>query len=114
LIKLENMHLVVPDHPNVQIHSRLVAPPLRSVQDAAPTYAIALRDHGAIPCTPVADGDLMGVVEISRRLGVSKSRARQITAARGFPAPYARLTMGVIWRTKDVEAWIARYRPEPA
>lgn len=59
----------------------------------------------------MAQLDLMGVAEIAVRLGVTKSRARQIAGARGFPEPAARLTMGTIWQTADVEAWIARNCP---
>lgn len=54
---------------------------------------------------------LMGVAEIGVRLGVTRSRAAQIVLEKGFPEPAARLTMGVIWETADVEAWIARHRP---
>jgi prophage regulatory protein len=53
----------------------------------------------------------MGVAEIALRLGVSKSRARQIAGARGFPAPVAKLIMGDVWEAPDVETWIAHNRP---
>lgn len=53
----------------------------------------------------------MGAAEIAERLGVSKSRADQITRAKGFPDG-RRLKMGMVWSTEDVEAWIARYRPQ--
>jgi len=55
--------------------------------------------------------DVMGVAEIARRLGVSRSRAAQIVRERGFPEAAARLVGIVIWETTDVEAWIATHRP---
>lgn len=58
--------------------------------------------------------DVMGVAEIARRLGVSRSRAAQIVRERGFPDPAARLTGIVIWETADVEAWIAAHRKPAA
>lgn len=57
--------------------------------------------------------DLMGIYEIAVRLGVSRSRAAQIAAQKGFPDPASRLKMGVIWEAADVEAWIAEHRPPP-
>jgi prophage regulatory protein len=67
-----------------------------------------------IPCSPVGELALMGIAEIATRLRVSKSRADQIVRQHGFPRPAARLTMGLIWETEDVEAWIARHRPQLA
>lgn len=58
--------------------------------------------------------DVMGTAEIAQRLGVSKSRANQIVRERDFPEAAVRLTMGPIWMTADVEAWIARRRPQLA
>lgn len=55
--------------------------------------------------------DVMGVAEIARRLGVSRSRAAQIVREKHFPDPAAVLTGIVIWETADVEAWIAVHRP---
>lgn len=58
--------------------------------------------------------ELMGVAEIAVRLGVSRSRAAQIVNSKGFPDPAAHLLMGVIWEASDVEAWIAKHRPQLA
>jgi len=55
--------------------------------------------------------DLVGTVEIRQRLGVSKARVHQIVNTKGFPEPYAKVSGVTIWLAKDVEAWIARYRP---
>lgn len=68
--------------------------------------------NNALASRCVGKLDVMGVTEIARRLGVTKSRADQITRQRDFPEPAARLTMGAIWETSDVEAWIAKYRPQ--
>lgn len=53
---------------------------------------------------------VMGLAEIARRLGVSRSYARELAGRRGFPEA-TRLTMGQVWSTADVEAWIAKNRP---
>ena len=53
----------------------------------------------------------MGAGEIMDRLRVSRQRAYTIVGRRDFPAPYQVLKMGAIWDERDVEAWIARYRP---
>lgn len=55
--------------------------------------------------------DLMGTVEIRARLGVSKSRVYQIVTSKGFPEPVAHVSGVTIWMAKDVESWIAKYRP---
>lgn len=55
----------------------------------------------------------MGLVEIAERLGVSKSRARQLAAGKDFPDGWT-LSMGRVWMAADVEAWIARRRPDTA
>lgn len=57
--------------------------------------------------------DVMGVSEIAERLGVSKKRGDQLVVQKGFPEG-RRLKMGTVWSTEDVEAWIAKYRPQLA
>lgn len=57
--------------------------------------------------------DVMGAAEIADRLGVSKSRADQIVKEKGFPDG-KRLRMGTVWSAPDVEAWIAKRRPDRA
>lgn len=54
----------------------------------------------------------MGAEEIRARLGVSRQRAYIIVGRRDFPAPWAELSRGKVWRSTDVEAWIAQHRPE--
>ncbi|NMO52045.1 DNA-binding protein [Actinoplanes sp. TBRC 11911] len=56
----------------------------------------------------------MGTAEIAVRLGVGTRRARQIAMMKGFPEPAAELSIGTIWLTADVEAWIAQFRPHLA
>ncbi|MCY1140943.1 DNA-binding protein [Actinoplanes sp. Pm04-4] len=54
---------------------------------------------------------LMGAGEIRRRLGVSRQRVQQIITRKDFPDPYQELEMGKVWDARDVEVWIAAYRP---
>ncbi|MFC7544852.1 helix-turn-helix transcriptional regulator [Plantactinospora sp. GCM10030261] len=54
---------------------------------------------------------LVGAAEIRVMLGgVSKQRAYQITSRPDFPKPVAVLAQGKVWRTGDVERWIAEHR----
>lgn len=53
----------------------------------------------------------MGNGEIAARLGVTRQRVYQITNRKGFPDPIATLTMGQVWMTEDIEAWVAANRP---
>jgi prophage regulatory protein len=57
---------------------------------------------------------LVGTHEIRVMLGgqLSRQRIYQLTRHRDFPAPVAELAQGKVWRTEDVEAWIARRRPD--
>ena len=57
--------------------------------------------------------DVVGVAEIAERLGVTKSRADQITRGKGFPDG-RKLKMGTVYSRPDVEAWIAKHRPKLA
>ncbi len=43
-------------------------------------------------------------------LGVSRTRAYQITNSKSFPDPVAVLSVGRIWRADDVERWIKAHR----
>ena len=45
-------------------------------------------------------------------LGVSRTRAYQITNSKSFPDPLATLSVGRIWRAEDVERWIRDHRPD--
>lgn len=49
--------------------------------------------------------------DVTRRLAVSPTWAKQLMARPGFPAPFDELPVGRIWLTADVEAWIAENRP---
>ena len=51
---------------------------------------------------------LVGPGELTKLLGVSRSRTVQISNARDFPVPLALLTMGSVWNLEDVTAWAAR------
>ena len=57
-------------------------------------------------------GKLMGAAEIGQRLGVGRTRVKQLGRRADWPEPYDELTMGKVWLTDDVEAWIQAHRPE--
>ncbi|MER7165318.1 AlpA family phage regulatory protein [Micromonospora sp. NPDC000207] len=55
---------------------------------------------------------LVASQEIQEMLGVSRTRAYQITNSKSFPDPVAVLSVGRIWQTEDVERWIKANRPD--
>jgi predicted DNA-binding transcriptional regulator AlpA len=56
-------------------------------------------------------GRLMAMAEIGRRLGVSRTRTKQLIARPDWPAPHDELDVGRIWLAADIEQWIAEHRP---
>ena len=48
---------------------------------------------------------VVGAHEIGEMLGVTRSRANQLSREVGFPRPYGVLHMGKVWRRSAVEAW---------
>ncbi|MEU7979664.1 helix-turn-helix domain-containing protein [Micromonospora sp. NPDC049081] len=54
----------------------------------------------------------MASQEVQEMLGVSRTRAYQITNSKTFPDPAAVLSVGRIWLTEDVERWIRDHRPD--
>ena len=50
--------------------------------------------------------ELVSVAEIAETLGVTRSRASQLTFSEDFPEPYAVLRIGPIWDKREVDAWI--------
>jgi predicted DNA-binding transcriptional regulator AlpA len=54
----------------------------------------------------------MGLREIEKRLGISRQRAHQLTEHQRFPPAYDVIKAGRIWKTEDVDRWIAENRPE--
>ncbi|PTA46153.1 hypothetical protein C8054_11565 [Micromonospora sp. RP3T] len=54
----------------------------------------------------------MASQEVQDMLGVSRTRAYQITNSKTFPDPVAVLSVGRIWLTDDVERWIRDHRPD--
>ena len=55
--------------------------------------------------------ELVSLGEIRRRLGISRQRADQLSRRAGWPAPYAKLSIGRVWLSRDIEDWIKRNRP---
>lgn len=49
--------------------------------------------------------ELVGPAEIQQLLGVGRQRVYQLTQAKGFPEPVAKLKAGAVWRTTDVVEW---------
>ncbi len=47
----------------------------------------------------------MGREEIRQRLGVSRQRAYILIGRKDFPDPWAKLAMGEVWRSGDVERY---------
>ncbi|MCP3785337.1 helix-turn-helix domain-containing protein [Micromonospora sp. A3M-1-15] len=54
---------------------------------------------------------LVASQEVQEMLGVSRTRAYQITNSKSFPDPVAILSVGRIWQAEDVERWIRDHRP---
>ncbi|MBL7487446.1 DNA-binding protein [Frankia sp. AgB1.9] len=55
----------------------------------------------------------MGAAEIAKRLGTDRTRVNQLLRTDPtFPKPYATLAAGHIWRTEDIEGWLAEHRPD--
>lgn len=53
---------------------------------------------------------LAGLAEVAGLASVSRSRAGQIAAQPGFPAPVQRLAMGPVWVEADVKKFLATPR----
>jgi prophage regulatory protein len=49
--------------------------------------------------------ELIGMGELIKLMGVSRSRVAQISSRTDFPAPVASLIMGSIWNLDDIRAW---------
>lgn len=59
-------------------------------------------------------GGLVSLPDIARRMGVSRTRARQFVEMPGFPLPVASIGEGTrqapvrVWLWREVQAWKAR------
>lgn len=61
------------------------------------------------------DGDkLMGAAEVCDRLGIGRTRLRELMRRATFPQPLKKLTAGYIWDGDAIEQWVAEHRPPPA
>jgi len=58
-----------------------------------------------------AGGDLMGTAEVAALLGVSRQRVLQLAQRGDFPKPLAVLSMGKVWRGRDIRRWAEQNRP---
>ncbi len=55
---------------------------------------------------------LMARGEIRKRLGLTDRETGALISSEGFPDPCDVLSLGRIWNTADVEAWIREHRPD--
>jgi predicted DNA-binding transcriptional regulator AlpA len=56
---------------------------------------------------------VVGAHEIGEMLGVTRSRANQLSREVGFPKPYGVLRMGKVWRRTDIDAWMRKKGKTP-
>jgi predicted DNA-binding transcriptional regulator AlpA len=54
---------------------------------------------------------LVGIKEVADMLGVSRTRADQLSRRPGFPEPIVRHARVRLWEDKDIQAWIEANRP---
>lgn len=54
---------------------------------------------------------LMGAAEVCERLGIGRTRLRELMRRPTFPQPLKKLTAGYVWDGDQVERWIAEHRP---
>jgi len=66
-------------------------------------YRVA--DVNDSPARPSARLDLLGMGELMKLLGVSRSRVWQISLRPDFPPPVATLIVGNIWLREDIIRW---------
>lgn len=60
------------------------------------------------------DADLLGTAEIAALLGVSRQRVLVLAKREDFPRPLAVLSMGNVWRGREIRDWAAEHRPGTA
>ncbi|THJ69462.1 helix-turn-helix domain-containing protein [Candidatus Frankia alpina] len=60
----------------------------------------------------MAVDDLWTTADIARRLSISAPRARGLCDRDDFPMPIHSVGHFVLWRARDVEAWLAQGRPD--
>lgn len=55
--------------------------------------------------------DLVNMVQIAERVGLTKQAVHKWTTTTSFPAPHAS-TGGLLWAWSDVNEWLARVKPD--
>ncbi|WP_250283881.1 helix-turn-helix transcriptional regulator [Frankia sp. CiP1_Cm_nod2] len=55
---------------------------------------------------------LVGIKEVAEMIGVSRTRADQLSRRPSFPEPKIRHARVRMWEDSDIEAWLDRYRPD--
>jgi predicted DNA-binding transcriptional regulator AlpA len=61
----------------------------------------------------VSPDEIVGLSEIAAMFGVTKRTAVRYSKRDDFPAPFARLTAGLVWDRAEVEAWGKEHLPLP-
>jgi predicted DNA-binding transcriptional regulator AlpA len=56
---------------------------------------------------------LVGIKEVAGMLGVSRTRADQLSRRPNFPEPKVRHARVRLWEEKDIRAWITANRRSP-
>jgi predicted DNA-binding transcriptional regulator AlpA len=56
---------------------------------------------------------LVGIKEVAAMLGVSRTRADQLSRRPSFPKPAVQHARVRLWEDKDVQAWITANRRSP-
>lgn len=57
--------------------------------------------------------EIIGITEIAELLGVSKQRVFQLMERDDFPAPFAKLACGSIWRKGDLSTFAEGWQRKP-
>ena len=54
---------------------------------------------------------LVGINEVAEMIGVSRTRADQLSRRPSFPAPKVHHVRVRMWEDSDIVEWLDRYRP---
>jgi predicted DNA-binding transcriptional regulator AlpA len=61
----------------------------------------------------VSPEDLLGLVDISRLLGVTMATVQKYVERDDFPEPLGQIAAGRVWLQNDVETWAKETLPLP-
>jgi len=69
------------------------------------------RDSISEDTPSFADMALVGINEVAEMIGVSRTRADQLSRRPSFPAPKVQHVRVRMWEDSDIVEWLDRYRP---